>query len=318
MWARVVVSTRTIDMAVPVLSVSSTTTAFLNTYYGQDRPLRPYFFSSCLFSVLFLFGLFICKNIFCTDQKEQTKQVIDIELMSNADYQDKKDFLPSNMPPVFVIRSAPKPVESTKQIEEKTSQAQSKPQNSWHEIIVDNHLPSDLPKLAQRYLPMSAPLPVMPLKLPVRRHPSKSDAEIDIEEVQPPELVEVKENDGDTTNELWQDGGHSALGTGAYSSLASYLKDLHRKLRQHWSPPQGSVRHIKVVFRLAKDGSVISIKLMRSSGNILADNSALAAIRQAAPFGKLPADYSPQYLDLAYTFNYTSDELTEIPASSQD
>ena len=54
------------------------------------------------------------------------------------------------------------------------------------------------------------------------------------------------------------------------------------------------------------------MKLTRSSGNKSADDSAMEAIKEAAPFGKLPDSYPHQFLDLDYNFNYTADELTEV------
>jgi len=130
-------------------------------------------------------------------------------------------------------------------------------------------------------------------------------------------MTEIKDNDGDNSIELWQDGGRSSEGFGATSALANYLKELHKKLKHTWSPPSGPPRHIKVLFRLAADGSIVSLKLMSSCGDTSADNSALEAVNKAAPFGRLPKDYPSHFLDLVYTFNYSTDELSEVAPSRE-
>jgi protein TonB len=137
---------------------------------------------------------------------------------------------------------------------------------------------------------------------------------MELEEVAPFAMTEVMDNEGDDSVELWQNGGRSEHGFGAPSSLANYLKELHKKLKRSWTPPPGPAHHIKVLFRLSSVGSLVSLKLISSSGDTVADNSALEAVNKAAPFGKLPKDYSNPYLDLAYTFNYSADELNEVPS----
>ncbi len=320
-------------------AVSSETVRFFNNYYAQNRSLRPYIFVSGFISVVLLSGLFVYSNIYRFERTDKPRQVVDIELVSNADFQDKQDDLPATKPktslgkrtspvvesrgevfapPVFVIRSGSKPVANASQLKERVLQTEMEQPNHWPEIVINHAIAQPLTKLCDRYLPMTTPIEVSASKSQSRRRQENTDNDLNLEEVKPPELVEIKENEGDSNNELWQDGGHSNLGQGSSSSLAAYLKDLHKKLKHYWSPPSGSVRHIKIVFRLARDGRVISSKLMQSSGNTLADNSALSAIKEASPFGRLPTDYAHAYLDLAYTFNYTSDELTEIQASKQD
>ncbi len=159
-------------------------------------------------------------------------------------------------------------------------------------------------------LPMSSPFTPLPHKSFTT--PKEPTADLSLEEVAPPRLIEVKDNDGDNSKELWQDGGHSIEGSGTPTSLTNYLQELHKKLKHAWSPPPGSIHHIKVLFRLTREGNLASLQLTDSSGNTSADDSALAAINKAAPFGKLPKDFPGQFLDLAYTFNYTTDELHEV------
>ena len=125
-----------------------------------------------------------------------------------------------------------------------------------------------------------------------------------------PEVTAVDETHA---NELWQAGGHSKGGTGSPSTLATYLKDLHRRIKRAWVPPVGETRTAQILFRIKRGGNLTSIKLERSSGNTDSDEAAMAAIASCSPFKSLPDDYPGEYLDLEYTFNYTVDRLSEMP-----
>lgn len=136
-----------------------------------------------------------------------------------------------------------------------------------------------------------------------------------MEEVAPPEMVELTDSQGEThSNELWQAGGHSNGGTGSPSTLATYLKDLHRRIKRAWVPPVGETHTAEILFRIKRTGHLTSIKLVRSSGNSESDESAMAAIASCSPFKSLPDDYPGEFLDLQYTFNYTVDRLSEMPS----
>jgi TonB family protein len=305
---------------------------FLNIYYKQDRSLLPYLCLSCLAIAIFQGGLFFYKNLFYKERKDKLTQLIDIELVSQADFKDKKNLLPASVPkpslakktspvrqskgqlftdPVFVIRAGSSENKQKEVVEEE----QAKPVGSIAMVLDKNDLSS-------RYMPLSVPFSKtyspMSVKSAHGKKDGKSGLAMDMEEVKPPELVEVTENEGDNSSNSWQDGGSSNQGTGISSSLTEYLKDLHRKLKHAWSPPPGTVHHIKVIFRLDTNGSLVSTKLIQSSGNSVADDSAVAAIKKAAPFGELPGDYPHEFLDLAYTFNYTTDELSEINREKED
>jgi hypothetical protein len=255
--------------------------------------------------------------------------LIDIQLVSSDDFVDKKNLLPSTVPkpslakrispiieskgqlftePVFVVRAGSR--ESGKQNNEEAKEATQKQQ-----IPYVNVLGSSSQDLASRCVPMNVPVSFSnqySVKNLAAKKTGKAETPVEMEEVKPPELLEVKENEGDNSYNYWQEGGRSDKGTGASTSLTEYLKDLHRKLKHAWLPPAGTVHHIKVIFRLTREGGLVSIKLTQSSGNKVADDSAFLAVKESAPFGKLPADYTHQFLDLAYTFNYTTDELKEI------
>ncbi len=313
-------------------------TRVFNLYYGQKRALSPYIAWSSLFSIGLFVGLFIYNHLYFFDKKDRLKQVVDIELVSPTDFRNKEDILPATKPkpflakktspilesrgdlfapPVFVVRTQGE--EGQRKIQEKGEQKQVVEQKeSSEDIAIQSKSFVDITKSANRYLPMNAPLGRISVKRKVGSSENKPNTDLNIEEVRPPEMVEIKENEGDTSNDVWQSGGHSSDGKGAPSSLSEYLKDLHRKLKQYWAPPSRTVHHIKVIFRLGKNGNLVAIKLISSSGDANADNSAMTAVKEASPFGRLPADYAADFLDLAYTFNYTTDELNEIKQREQD
>jgi TonB family protein len=143
----------------------------------------------------------------------------------------------------------------------------------------------------------------------------KNHNEIFLEEVAPPDMVELVDSQGDASLEVWQPGGHSTQGTGSHSLLVDYLKYLHRRIKKAWSPPSGETRSAEILFRIRRDGRLFSLKLVNSSGDSSSDEAAMHAIASCSPFKALPSDYTPEYIDLQYTFNYKVDQLTEITES---
>jgi TonB family protein len=84
-----------------------------------------------------------------------------------------------------------------------------------------------------------------------------------------------------------------------------YLKDVSRRIRHHWSPSEerqdsGAV----VTFTLAKDGTLLSEKLKKSSGSKAQDQAALSAVRYAAPFKPFPTNYPQNDFTLEHSFDY--------------
>lgn len=136
-----------------------------------------------------------------------------------------------------------------------------------------------------------------------------------MEESSPVELFEVVDNEGDANLEIFQAGGRSSGGKGAPSTLQDYLKQLHKRIKRAWSPPNGDPRVAQILFRITKDGKLKQIRLIRSSGNADCDESAMNAISACAPFKGLPADFEADSLDIKYTFNYKVDSLSEVSAA---
>jgi len=137
-----------------------------------------------------------------------------------------------------------------------------------------------------------------------------------MEESSPVELFEMVDNDGDSGTEIFQAGGRSTGGKGAPSTLQDYLKQLHKRIKRAWSPPDGDPRVAQILFRITRDGKLKQIRLLRTSGNPDSDEAAINAITGCAPFKGLPADFPSDSLDVKYTFNYKVDSLSELPGSA--
>jgi TonB family protein len=142
--------------------------------------------------------------------------------------------------------------------------------------------------------------------------PAQVENKVFLEEVAPPEMIELVDNKGDTSLNVWQPGGHSTGGAGEKSELMDYLKDLNHRIKSLWSPPGTDPHVAEVLFRIRKTGELAFMKVLHSSGSEDVDESIFQAVTTAAPFKPLPADYPNNYLDVKYTFNYKVDGLAEV------
>ncbi len=300
--------------------VDSTSLPFICASFLADDPsLLPYFAGSYLFFALIFGYLFFNRQLLFPIAPDRSRQFIDIEFVSNADFQNKQDLLPSTIPRPSVGKRV-SPDNTTVTPETLAPPAQANPSQNQPQHREFTYTISCPRRTTVDAINSIARLPVKAKSTTensIDRQVKQPSTQLDLEEVSPLEMTEIKDNDGDNSLELWQDGGRSSQGLGTTSTLANYLKELHKKLKHSWSPPSGPAHHIKVLFRLAADGSIVSLQLAASSGDNAADNSALIAVSKAAPFGKLPTDYPGRFLDLVYTFNYSTDELRELPVPKE-
>lgn len=85
--------------------------------------------------------------------------------------------------------------------------------------------------------------------------------------------------------------------------LNAYLKDAERKVKRNWFPPKCSTKVVSVSFRINAQGDVSHIRIVKSSETAIADQAALKAVENAAPYRKLP-EGARSYEDFAFTFDY--------------
>ncbi len=88
-----------------------------------------------------------------------------------------------------------------------------------------------------------------------------------------------------------------------------YLGRLKYRIQQAWSYPEeaqslGLVGELLLVFTVNKDGSLLNLRLVHSSGFPVLDNEALRAVRAAAPFDPIPAEMGSEAWNIRATFAY--------------
>jgi periplasmic protein TonB len=91
---------------------------------------------------------------------------------------------------------------------------------------------------------------------------------------------------------------------------AWYVEAVRRRISQNWlqSMIDPSVRaarraHCVMTFRIFRDGTVKSMQLTQSSGNLSMDNSAQRALLSSNPMPPLPSDYPGSYVDVTFDFD---------------
>ncbi len=102
-------------------------------------------------------------------------------------------------------------------------------------------------------------------------------------------------------------GGGGAPGIDALREpdFGPYMRELQRRIKLNWDPPKGNEsKTVVLLFKIAKDGRLISCRVHKSSGLPSADQAALKAVELTAPFRPLPADFKGQNIDIQFTFDY--------------
>lgn len=95
------------------------------------------------------------------------------------------------------------------------------------------------------------------------------------------------------------------------SDWGPYMKSMQHKIKRNWKPPhEDETEKIVVMFKIAKDGKLLSLQLVKSSGNPNADRAALLAIETSAPFNTLPPEYKGKNLTIQFTFDYNVFNVT--------
>lgn len=84
-----------------------------------------------------------------------------------------------------------------------------------------------------------------------------------------------------------------------------YMQNAERKIYLQWEPPKNvGEHHVGVNFTVDRNGNLINCNIVKSSGNAIADEAAKKAIAFAAPFGKLPDEYTGDTISIDFTFDF--------------
>ena len=95
-----------------------------------------------------------------------------------------------------------------------------------------------------------------------------------------------------------------------------YMKRLKFTVQNHWEPliPESAMPPVMkkgvvvIEFAITKDGKVMGMKLISSSGDVALDRAAWAAITDAIPLPNLPTVFSGDYLQIRARFYYNPDK----------
>lgn len=112
--------------------------------------------------------------------------------------------------------------------------------------------------------------------------------------------------EADKADELEKMEKSDLMATGDFTNV-SYSDAVYSRVYESWQTPSKALAQqegltVAVRFQIMKDGRVIQLKIEKSSGNELLDNSALQAIRDAAPLPPLPDDYTGDSLEVCMIF----------------
>ncbi len=87
--------------------------------------------------------------------------------------------------------------------------------------------------------------------------------------------------------------------------FAPYMKNLQHKIKQNWNPPKSTTSNsVELLFHIAKDGRLLSYKILKSSGSEETDQAAIDALKQSAPFEELPKSYKNNSITVQFHFDY--------------
>ncbi len=100
-------------------------------------------------------------------------------------------------------------------------------------------------------------------------------------------------------------GGRPGIDAIKEPDFGPYMRELQRRIKMNWDPPKGNEsKRVVLLFKIAKDGRLLSCSVFKSSGLQNADKAAINAVHLAAPFRPLPPEYKGQSIDIQFTFDY--------------
>jgi TonB family protein len=84
-----------------------------------------------------------------------------------------------------------------------------------------------------------------------------------------------------------------------------YMRELQRRIKRNWEPPKGNEsKRVVLIFKVSRDGRMLSLRVFKSSGVAEADKAAINAVELTAPFSPLPPEYKGKDIDIQFTFDY--------------
>lgn len=97
------------------------------------------------------------------------------------------------------------------------------------------------------------------------------------------------------------------------TDFSDYMENVKTKLQRNWVTPDFLEEgHVRVLFKIDREGNVIAGDILESSGNAIFDESTVNAIHKSEPFGKFPENTSRQTITINYSFDTTFIKTDEI------
>jgi len=89
------------------------------------------------------------------------------------------------------------------------------------------------------------------------------------------------------------------------ADFGPFMADLERRIKRNWNPPRNSrSKRVVVKMYVSKDGRLTRLNVLKTSGDDIADDAALNAVRASAPFKPFPAEVREEVLPIEFTFDY--------------
>lgn len=104
-------------------------------------------------------------------------------------------------------------------------------------------------------------------------------------------------NNADLINKYFEKNPH----------MKEYVTQAQKKIRENWNLPVTNNSGIaKVLFKIDRNGKLVSCEIKQSSGNKINDESALNAVKNTAPFDKFPknTDNKLNEISVIMSFDY--------------
>ena len=100
------------------------------------------------------------------------------------------------------------------------------------------------------------------------------------------------------------------------SDFSDYMTQVRTKLQKNWITPDFLEEgHVRVLFKIDREGNVIAGDILESSGNPIYDESAVNAIHKSEPFGVFPENTTRQTITINYSFDTSfvkTDKIKEL------
>ncbi len=89
------------------------------------------------------------------------------------------------------------------------------------------------------------------------------------------------------------------------ANYGPYMAEIKRRMSRNWRPPRGDRdKRVELKFEIHRDGSLGTIEVAHSSGETLADEAAVNAVKISAPFKTLPPFHQGETVQILFTFDY--------------